>query len=402
MRKILLASTALALAAAPAMAADTTASNLKLQLSGYNDFRAGYLNESTGAAGLDERSHDFEDEVKLNFDVLGKGANGFEYGGRVSVWNGANANDGFNGGGNGIHIHEAYTYMGGQFGKVILGDSTGASDLFVYAPVVGQGQVDGSYSDFTSNALVAPFFPAYIDNEETSTKATYYTPVVGGFQVGVSYIPQFYDYGQNVTKFEQFGGAAGAGGTVAGGSNNGARHPYHDLIEAGAQYNFDYRNFNFKLSGLLTTGEAQSEFNAAAGAAPYQDFTSYAGGFQIGYAGLTIGGSYYNAGDFLAYTGENGGQHTWSAGATYEFGKAAVGASWVNGKGYVFDNGVTNEYASSFNSYGAGAEYNWMPGLVTSADFVYFRQDISNGSEGNTGVGDNDGYVALLSQRVNF
>ena len=397
MRKLLLASSALVLAASPVLAAEQNG-NLKLQLSGYNDFRAGYYNTDSDAAavaGLGETNHDFEDEVKLNFDVLGKGANNFEYGGRVSLWNGANQNDAFNGGQGDIRIHEAYTYMGGNFGKVILGDSTGASDLFVYAPVVGQGQVDGSFSDFTSNATLAPFFPAYIDNEETSTKATYYTPVIAGFQVGISYIPQFYDYGQNVVKYQ-------ANTASTAGVGNGAPHPYNDVIEAGAQYNFDYRNLNFKLSGLLTTGDSSSEF----GTALYQDFTAYAGGMQVGFGGFTFGGSYYDAGDFLARVGENGGQHTWSVGGTYEFGKAAVGVSYLTGKGYTFDGGALtagsvgtgNQYTRDYDAYSVGAEYNWLPGLVTSADFVYYDQDMSAAST----TPDNNGYVALLSQRVNF
>lgn len=383
MRKILLASSALVLAAAPALADDTN--NLKLQLSGYADFRAGVFDESpeTAAfAGADTTDYDFESEVKLNFDVIGKGARGFEYGGRVSLWNGADAGNGFNGGGNDIRIHEAYAFMGGNWGKVLLGDSTGASDLFVYAPVVGQGQIDGSFTDFTSNTTLAPFFPAYIDNEETSTKATYYTPVIAGFQLGASYIPERYDFGQNVVKYNN-----------STATNNAAPTPYRDMLEIGAQYNTDYRNVNIKLSGLLTTADSQSEFSpTACNGTTCQDFTAWGLGGQLGYAGFTVGGSYYDAGDFLAPVGTDDDQDTWSVGATYEFGKAGVGVSYLQGEGWTQGLG----YVEDFQSVGVGGEYNWLPGLVTSADVVYFDQDA------RTTANDNDGYVFLLSQRVNF
>lgn len=400
MRKILLASSALILAATPGYAADNN--NLKLQLSGYADFRAGFYDQSPDTApiaGADDASHDFETETKLNFDVMGKAANNVEYGGRVSLWNGANANDGFNGGEGDIRVHEAYVYMGGNWGKVLLGDSTGASDLFVYAPVVGQGQIDGSYTDFTSNATTAPFFPSYIDNEETSTKATYYTPVFSGFQVGLSYAPQFYDYGQNVVKYNN------NASTIA----NGASSPYQDYVEAAAQYNTDYRNANIKLSALMNTASRESEFGPGCGVANglggntattdiCQEFLAWGVGGQVGFGGLTVGASYNDAGDFLAPVGSDRDQTSWTVGATYEFGKAGVGASFLQGEGWAQGLGYIDDY----KAVGVGGEYNWLPGLVTSADVVYFDQ----AQDGTTGTPaadrDNDGYVFLVSQRVNF
>lgn len=383
MRKILLATSAMIVAAGAAQAND-----LKLEMSGYADFRAGFFDESlaTVAAGpvaADRTSHDFETEVKVVVDAIGKGAGDFEYGARISLWNGANNKDGFNGGEDGFKTHDAYVYMGSNWGRVILGDHTGASDLFVYAPFVGQGQVDGSFSDFTSNQTLAPFFPAYIDNEEVSTKVTYYTPVVSGFQVGASYLPQMYDYGQNAVKY--YNPALNPTGAV--GIANGAEHPYNNIFEVGAQYQGSFQNVNATLSGLVTTGDAEVEFGPN-----YQDFTAWALGAQFGYAGFTVGGSYYDAGDFMALVGQNQDQNVWSVGATYEFGKAGVGVSYVDGQGYTPGLG----YIDGYTAVGIGGEYNWMPGLVTAADVVFFDQDAT------IAANNNDGQVFLLSQRVNF
>jgi predicted porin len=251
--------------------------------------------------------------------------------------------------------------------------------MLVYAPYVGLNQVDGAFSDFTSNDTLSPFFPAYIDNEEVSTKVTYYTPVVSGFQLGVSYIPQFYDYGQNVVKFNQ--GSAGA--------INGAEHPYQDLIEAGAQWQGNWDKVGVTLSGLVTTGDTEEEF----GATDFQDFTAWSLGGQVTYAGFTVGGSYYDPGDFLMEVGQDEDQSVWSLGATYEFGKAAIGVSYVNGEGWVNN---ADTYVEDYSAVGVGGEYSWMPGLVSSADVVFFDQDATTAGD------DNDGEVFMLSQRVNF
>ncbi|MGE3769809.1 MAG: porin [Bdellovibrionales bacterium] len=391
MRKILLATSALVLAAGAAQAGD-----LKLEMSGYADFRAGIMNQSDdvdyGANAVDTTNHDFETEVKLVVDAIGRGAGDFEYGARVSFWNGSNNNDGFNGGQDQIKTHDAYVYMGSNWGRVIAGDHTGASDMLVYAPFVGQGQIDGTFTDFTANNMLSPFFPAYIDNEEVSTKVTYYTPVVSGFQLGVSYIPQFYDYGQNVVKFNQNAFAI---------SNNGAAHPYNHVVEAGAQWQGNFDKVNVTLSGLLTTGDAEAEFAAAGGV--FQDFTAWALGGQLGYAGFTLGGSYYDPGDFLALVGQNNEQSSWSLGATYEFGQAAVGVSYIQAEGYVNNavsattgNIVPGFYVEDYTAVGVGGEYKWMPGLTTSVDAVFFDQDAAGVAN------DNDGNIFLLSQRVDF
>lgn len=90
-----------------------------------------------------------------------------------------------------IAMDQAYVWMSGAFGKVLMGDEHGASDLFVYAPTVGQGQVDGTYTDFTDSLTRVQ--PTFVDATENNTKVTYYTPKVGNkdhkVQLGVSYAP---------------------------------------------------------------------------------------------------------------------------------------------------------------------------------------------------------------------
>jgi len=400
MRKLLLATSALVGAAA--LAAPAQAADMKLEVGGYADFRAGYVDENrafdpTTGTALARRDHDFEQEVKVNFDAMGHGAGDLEYGARISFWNGADFTDGFNGGANAIKTDQAYAYMSGNWGKVILGDSHGASDLFVYAPSVGLEQVDGTYTDFTSNLTTTPFFPAYIDNEEDSTKITYYTPSVAGFQVGASYMPRFYDEGQNVVKYNNAG------------FPNSPANPYEDVLEVGAQYKGNFGRFATVLSGLITTGDASASFGSPIGGTAFQDFTAWGVGGQVGFGGFTVGGSYYDAGDFGAVTGQTENQTVWSAGGKYEWGRAAVGLSYLSGEGYqaVYPTlvgtslspnfaAVDINYIDQYQAIGLGGSYAWYPGLVTQADVVRFVQ------EGAVDSLDNRGTVVMISQRVNF
>jgi len=447
MRKLLLATTALFGGVAFAGAVHATpaqTSPITLNVGGYVDFVAGFYNGSQGAAnaahatpagGIRTSSHDFETEFKINFDALGKASNGMQYGANVSLWNGADVTNQantaaatstatpFSGGKNQVTVDSAYVWLSGAFGKALFGDERGASDLFVYAPTVGEGQVDGRYTDFVDPTVLARIQPSGIDNTEHSTKITYYTPKVGNddnkVQLGVSYIPNLYDYGQNTVLYNQ--GGVGLQGQ--------ANSPYQDVIKAAVEYTGNFHPVNLAVSGQIITGDSshavanttmlnQNLPAAASAGIKAQDFTAWGVGTQIGFSGFTVGGSYVNEGRYNTIHGQNHNQDVTTLGAKYEFDKVAVGASWLTGQGY--DNllvtntaattpgGLDNDnYVSSFNAYGLGAAYTWFPGLTTNLDGVWYSQK-NRGLVGTTGAtgananSHNDGYVLLLSEKMTF
>jgi outer membrane protein OmpU len=409
MRNLLLATTALVglAALAPTAQAQTKDSPLNVNIGGYIDFRAGYFRESNDAATLtnpnatrNRRNHDFESEFKLNVDVDGKATRGIEYGGRVSLTNATTAANNSSGG-SGIKTADAYVFLSGAYGKAILGDHNGASDLFVYAPTVGLGQVDGQYTNFTDPTSLAPFQPTFIENgSDYSTKVTYMTPQVGNdkhkVQLGVSYAPNSFKSGQTVN----FNSATNRSDFV---------NAYRNNIEGAVQYQGNFSPVNVVLSanvqsavgnvggGLLTGGKAR-------------DYTAWGLGTQLSYAGFTVGGSYVDAGSFgtleAGAVSQDKDQHTWTAGVKYEASKYAVAFSYLNGKGYnnqgsgQFGNytGATSKtnYVKTFNAYALGATYTWFPGMATQADAVLFnqkREDVSN---------KNAGYVFVVSQKLTF
>lgn len=429
MRKLLLATTALvgsvALAGA-ANAAPAPTSPITLNVGGYVDFVAGFFHEAQGTmtptAGVDlERTdRDFESEFKINFDAMGKAANGMQYGANISLWNGPEATNLWQGGNNGVTLASAYVWMSGAFGKVLLGDAHGATDLFVYAPTVGAGQIDGRYMDFVSPLTLARFYASGIDNTEHSTGITYYTPKVGNdnhkVQMGITYEPNMYDYGSNVIKFDLASANFG---------NDRVVSPYQDVVKVAGAYTGNFNPVNFAFSAQLLTGSSSGgDLNtftlgssapalvaATAQGGKAMDFVAWGLGTQVGFAGFTLGGSYNNMGHYMATHGQNKTQEVWTLGGKYEFDKVAVGASWLNGNGYnnLFataanggaggapaQNVTQTNYVSSYNAYSAGASYTWFPGLTSAVDGTLFSQDVRDQRDHN------DGYVFLISQKMTF
>ena len=86
-----------------------------------------------------------------------------------------------------------------------------------------------------------------------------------------------------------------------------------------------------------------------------------------------------------------------TAGAKYEFSKFAVGASYLNGRGYspVLIVEQPTDRVKALNAYSIGGAYTWCPGLTTNVDGVLFEEKIQ-------GPVSNDGYVLLVSQKLAF
>lgn len=369
MRKLLLATTALVAFAGAANAAE----HLTVEMGGYTDFRAASFDQDRKAAGatLDSTDRDFQTEYKLNVDVKGK-ANGMDYGARVSLWNGkdtigATTDESTN-------LDQAFVHVGGTWGKVELGDAHGASDLMVYAPTVGQNQVDGNYTQFVTTHVWG-VLPTFIDNTEDATKVSYYTPSFSGFQAGVSFAPQETSKGTDVQL------------------DNTSSNQYEDVMEFGAKYNGKFDKVNFTLAGNIVTGDANTKATTV-----LRDFTSYGVGAQVGFAGFTFGGSYVDGDEYgvTKATTTVKDQTVWTVGAKYEMNQLAVAASYLMAEGYKTN--PANVHIDEYTAWGVGATYNWAPGLVTALDATWFEQDDGVAAVTN----DADGQVIMLSQRVNF
>lgn len=376
MRKILLASTALVAFAGAAQAAE---SPIQVTLGGSVDFRAAMFHESekvmaTGETG--RRSGDFQSVYELTIAATGKAAGGIEYGALINLDNDQTrtANDQY-----GITTDMAYVWMSGAFGKVLMGDEHGASNLFVTAPSVGQGQLGGSYTNFTDGTTLARFQPTYISTTEDTTKVTYFTPKVGNadhkVQVGVSYAIE------------------SAQGTAASYYDDATG--YENQIEAAAQYTGNFNPVSVSVSPMMAVGEGEGTKSTTNFS---RDYTVWGLGADAKYAGFTLGTSYVDAGHMSTAPGQEEDQNVWTVGLKYGFDKVELAASYMDGEGYY--NGlagvVDSDYVKSFDAFGLGATYTWFPGLTTAADAVFFDQERKDATS------DNDGHVLMLSQKMSF
>ncbi len=396
MRKLLLATTALA-GAALCGAAEA---NMEVTVGGYNDFRAGFTGQDLSAgAGIARRVNDFQNEFQLEVEAKNKTSNGLEYGAVATLWNGSQLNKTPIQQANNVSFHQTYGYVNGSWGQVRAGDEHGASDFEVHAPMTYDfgAQVDGNYTEFLRGQDVFAIAPSFIDDDENSTKISYLTPKLGmgahKVQLGVSYAPNFYDQGVNTTF-----------------TSAGAGPAYRNAVKVGGQYNGSFMDkVNASLGFVVQTAEGTGR-GVGATTAAVRDFTSWDIGAQLGYAGFTVGGNYTDAGRFGTAAGQDSDQHVWSVGATYKFDRASVGGSYLQGKGYnnagvvagstgfatVAPAVATDNYVDSYTVWGLGAGYSLFEGMTTSVDTAFFKQ------ERPAGVGNSEGHVVILSNRVAF
>ena len=302
------------------------------------------------------------------------------------MWNGKDFNGSHNG--NEFGEHDASVWMSGSFGKAIFGDAHSANtDLFVSAPTVGEGQIEGSYTNFVSSETLARITPMYADMDNNDTRVTYYTPKVGNadhkVQVGVSFTPEYSKQGTTVASYTNQQGN------------------YKNVTDAAMQYTGKFGS----VGALASVGMGVGSANNANVDAQFRDFTAYSAGMQLTYAGVTVGGSYVDAGHMGAIKGQNKAQDVWTFGAKYGFDKVQLAASVLDGRGYSNELGIytgsnPDNYVRDIQELGLGATYTWFPGLTTAADAVFFQQKLD---DNRTSVAPhNDGHVFMLSQKLAF
>jgi hypothetical protein len=425
MRKILLATTAL-VGFAVAGAAQAATSPLTVTVGGDVDVMAGAFHEGKVATqGVSENNDDFNTLYDLNFAVNGKTGNGIEYGGNLSLDNNPDISNLFMGESNQISVTEANVFLSGAFGKLVLGDSHGATDLAIAAPTVGEGQVTGSYIDFLDTFTFAKNLVVGIDGTDHSTNITYFTPKVGNdtqkVQAGVTFAPNFYNYGSSSVEVANNQTQLTAVSDVLS--------PYRNVVKGAIDYTGSFKPVTVGVSADVITGstkditQATATGTSASGYLPIvynplwlayapagevQDFTAWGVGAQVAAEGFTFGATYNDLGSYDTVVGQGRDQRTVTAGLKYEFGKAAVAASYEFGEGY--DNDLAfasssikdnSNYVAALNSYSLGGAYTWAPGLTTNVDGVLFDQRLATSGTTPASVR-NDGYVLLVSQKLAF
>jgi len=352
-----------------------------------------YVSEDLDA-GL--RSVEMRNRFRVNVIPSAKADNGLEYGARIRMRSASNART--------MDADRAYIFAQGGFGQVRLGvtnsfnDETIVSRPIDYLPFglfdqamnfaapstqtpagPGAAFTGGGANGGVLNAVNAAgggtiLWPTLAP--DVATKIVYFSPRIAGLQLGASYTPRSDSFNTDVNRNER--AAVGVGTTVA--------PSFQDLVEVGANYNLTLGGATVKAGAGYFWGEA-TEGTTAATANSFRDLRAWQAGAQVGFAGVTVGGSYTDFGKSGQRSRGTAGyfaqsQHVWQAGAQYTMGPIVVGGGWMYGQ----DPGLTTVAGKrKVNVYEVGASYTVAPGFAVQAQYDYFDADADVAAFSNKG-----------------
>lgn len=343
MKKLLLTTAVAALAAAPALAND----GVKLSVGGHAKVYLGYINADT-AAGVDERAIDIYSEKEIHLSGETTLDNGLTVGAHFEMEADENDSD----------MEESYIYMSGDWGRVNVGAEDGVAYLLQVAAPSADSNIDGLrqyiQGDFTATRL---------DYDQATTgkdeKISYLSPVFGGFQAGLTYVPEV-------------GGTDAAIGTVNQEDDDATDEAY----EVALRYEGAFEEVGFTVGAGYTHVEN--------GTAANDDNQVWNVGADLDFGPFGLGVVYME--DDQENTGSDQEVETLVVGADYTTGAFKLGASYFNQD----DEGTNIEH----DRYTGGVVYTYGPGMT-------FRGSVSFQEE-DTAAADNDTTAVMLGTQINF
>ncbi|MBI1364542.1 MAG: porin [Alphaproteobacteria bacterium] len=321
-RKIFLGLGAAVAAASAAHAADP----VKLQVSG----------EATAVAGVSDgkAKGDADADVKLKGSTVLE--NGVEIGavveGRLDgqqpdrLYAGGRYSSLLIGGPRGIaplgsdaFLEGAYAYSRGSFGEIIVGRAPGiARQLAVTSPTIFRSI---NVNDWRTDLSGLNDVHTVNDFSGYSTKITYMPPanflggVVGGLQLGVSYSPALADCGDRLCAPDK-GFVLAPDGTLL----TDTAH-WQDVLEGALYYQKGVRIGGDRLLVGLGASVVTAQKDSSQALSPiFGDYKAYSVGLNLGFRGITIGGSLKTTNAGLANLDKEG-YLAFDAGVTFRTGE---------------------------------------------------------------------------------
>lgn len=258
----------------------------------------------------------------------------------------------------GVNADKTYIFAETKYGKVELGANSGVEDqLKVDASTIsfGTGGADGDYYNYINigGFLFSPdlFAQSKKGVAEDANKLTYISPIMAGFQVGISYAPD--------------SGDGGVADSSSGKSNTG---DFENMTSLGISYEKIYGNL--ALQGSITGLFAQSE------ASGFKDLNQYALGLAMHYKGFSIAGSYGNWGDYTDLVLGSADANFYTAGIAYEIGPLGASVNFLNSE---------NAYGKLYNT-SVGFSLEFIKGLKPYLEANFFNAENKDGSTFNKGT----------------
>lgn len=257
MKKQLLASTMLV--AAGALASGVAQAKFDVTVNGYQEGIVGITFQDESDLGHETSTLDVDFDGEIHFNARTELDNGIAIRAHVELENG-------HGSASSDVIDEEYIIVRGNFGQITIGSEDNAGHLMTigytgsWATGVGQN-LSFDVEDFMVTAGRSReilWDSRLVAGDNDSTKITYYSPRMGGFQIGASYIPEFRQdsnatpnadnnqhdgiaLGANFQrKFGNFGLGVGVGYIQASGAQNGTSTDDEDTEAYNAAARFDF------------------------------------------------------------------------------------------------------------------------------------------------------------------
>jgi predicted porin len=304
----------------------------------------------------------------------------------------------------GDQIDESYLYVSSpNMGRFIAGDENNAGYLLhVTAPDGGVSMDSGDLVNINAwenpnlnlfDTAVGTTNLRFYDND--SGKVTYISPRFAGFQLGLSFIPQF-----------EAGGDTNTSRRIGGSPRN---NEINNGWAGGVNFTEDFNGFGVKLS----LGGLYGDNGADDATGNDDDLVAWNGGAQFSYAGFSFGGA-YNRG--WGGAGGNGpgtqiNSQSYIVGAAYETGPYSIGINYMRGTSNQHQLGLTTNGQDRLDQFALSGGYQLGPGIrLVGALFAFDGEDALNNSSDsrfdNAALGDrgeqNDGYGFTTGLKLSF
>ena len=215
------------------------------------------------------------------------------------------------------YLQGAYGYVRGAFGQVIVGRDHGVGRTFaVTSPTIFRSV---NVNDWQTDLSGLNDVHTVNDFSGYSTKFTYLPPAnflggaLGGLQLGVSYSPSLAHCGKDLCAPEDRLMIAPNGQLLTEASR------WDDVVEAAAYYQKQVGGRDGVLLGLGASYVTASE-DARILSPIFDDYKAYALGLNLGFRGLTVGGSVKSTNSGLADLDKDG-YLAFDAGITFKTGQ---------------------------------------------------------------------------------
>lgn len=363
---------------AMAIATPAFSAQWDVRISGYGEYILAFSSSDvSNDPGVDFDGVDTKQDVEIHFRPSIKLDNGWSFGANVQL----------EGNTTGDSIDESYLFAKGPFGEFNLGSENsagyklsldapsvlffGPDDMGDFHPIDGSSTNVNTGDDFSRG----PFAETAIENDRNNDadRITYYTPEFAGLTVGVSYAR---DGDQDNNTQQDISDVSGE---------------LHDIFDIGAKYERDFGGVSIAVSGRW--GIATRESGVAGG--PSTEPQVWAAGAEIGFNGLTIGGSFAEQNDSGTEDGTG-----YRVGIAYKTGPWGVSFTYHHGEN-VDDEQPVAGADEEIDIFMLGASYALAKGVKLNAfgTYVDFKEDFGDAG----GAGDDvDGFAVGTGVKISF